>query len=119
VKLADVNLLVALSDESHPHFTSAVAWRKKNRLATCPITELGVVRVMMILGASPEDALQHLANVKADADFIPCDAPGSVLAGKVTSHKQTTDVYLVELAARHKGKLCTLDMGIKGAELVK
>jgi len=119
VKLADVNLLVALSDESHPHFEAATRWRQQHRLTTCPITELGVVRVMMVLGSSAVDAFKHLEAIKANADFIPCDVPGSVITGDVTHHKQTTDAYLLALAKKHRGTLCTLDTGIKGAELVK
>ena len=116
--LPDVNLLVALSDAEHDDHAKAKAWSKGKRLTTCPITELGLVRVSMQLGASAEDALKQLTDLKVDADFIPCDAPAEVLAGKVTGHRQTTDVYLGELAKAHKGKLYTLDGGIKGAEPV-
>jgi len=119
VKLADVSLLVAMSDAGHPQFAAAEGWAKANQFATCPITEIGLVRVMIQLGSNVSDALTHLENIKKRADFIPCDVPGSVLAGKVTGHKQTTDVYLRELAAAHQGKLYTLDAGIKGAELVQ
>ena len=119
MKLADVNLLVASAFEAHPHHAPALAWRKQHRLTTCPITELGMVRVLLQLGAQLDEAFAHLENLRKTSDFVPCDVPGSAIAGKVTGHKQTTDAYLVELARKHKGTLCTFDTGIKGAETVK
>jgi len=56
--------------------------------------------------------------VKTGAKFIPCDEPVSIIAGKIKSHKQTTDAYLLALAREHSLALCTFDAGIKGAELV-
>ena len=119
MKLADVNLLVAMCDQTHTHHALAAQWRKNNRFATCPITELGLVRVLIATGLPAPDAFPQLESIKSGADFIPCDIPASVINGHVTGHKQTTDAYLVELARKHKGTLCTLDTGIKGAELVK
>jgi predicted nucleic acid-binding protein len=118
VKLADVNLLIALADTSHTHHTIAKNWRSKNRLTTCPITELGVVRVLIATGLPASDAFTALTDIKKHAEFVVCDLEVSELAGKVTGHRQTTDAYLLELAKAHKGKLYTLDTGIKGAELV-
>lgn len=118
MKLADVSLLVAMSDAMHTQHALADRWRKENEFATCPITELGLVRVLMATGTEAEDAFAQLASVKKKAGFVPCDAPGSVIAGKVTGHKQTTDAYLLELARLHKSTLHTLDAGIKGAVLV-
>lgn len=119
MKLADVNLLVAMAFAPHPHHAAAATWRKKHRFATCPITELGMVRVLMQLGADAGDAMKFLESVKADADFVPCDVPATVLDGAVTHHRHTTDVYLLALARAHKLTLATFDAGIKGAELVK
>lgn len=112
MNLADVNLLIALADVSHTHPTTAKSWRSKNRLTTCPITELGLVRVLIAIGLSAKDAFTALADIKGDADFISCDLSGSDIAGKVIGHRQTTDAYLLELAKSHKGKLYTLDTGI-------
>lgn len=119
MKLADVNLLVAIAHTMHPHNAAALAWQKQHRITTCPITELGLVRVLMQLGLPADDAMTQLKTMKKHADFVPCDVPGSAIAGKVTGHKQTTDAYLLELARKHKGTLCTFDTGIKGAETVK
>lgn len=118
IKLPDVNLLVAMSKPEHPHYDKATAWRTANEFATCPITELGLVRVLMQLGAAPDEALAQLASLKKRAAFIPADESAEVIAGKLKSHRQTTDAYLLALAAAHKITLCTFDEGIKGAELV-
>jgi predicted nucleic acid-binding protein len=118
-KLPDVNVLVALSYSAHPHHSHAVAWHKENPgFATCPVTELGLIRVLMQLGALAEEAFDHLCKVKSSAKFIPCDEPAAIIAGKIKSHKQTTDAYLLALAKEHSLALCTFDAGIKGAELV-
>ena len=118
-KLPDVNLLVAMSKPEHPHHQRASAWRKANaRFATCAITEVGLVRVLMQLGTAPQDAFAQLENVTRQSQFIPCDLSVLDVAGQVKSHRQTTHTYLAALAKSHKLTLCTFDEGIKGAELV-
>lgn len=122
MKFPDVNLPVAMSDTAHVHHAPADAWRKANpKFATCPITELGLVRILMQIGADDATAQTHLANLIKNnrAKLIPCDQSADVIAGKVKSHRQTTDAYLSHLAAAHKLTLCTFDGGIKGAEKVK
>ena len=116
--LLDVNALIALLWPSHGHHARAVAWVAGKKIALCPITELGFVRVATspAFGATMTDAR------KALADFIQDDAPGFVAAdaraldGKTaTNSKSTTDFYLANLAAAHGLKLATFDVGINHA----
>jgi toxin-antitoxin system PIN domain toxin len=112
VKLPDVNLLVAASYQDHEHHAAAAAWLKRNPgFATCPVTELGLVRVLMQLGASPEDAFNRLAEFIGDnrRQLVPADVSASAIAGRVTGHRQTTDEYLAALAAEHRLTLATFD----------
>jgi predicted nucleic acid-binding protein len=122
VKFPDVNVLVAMSDPQHGLYAVASQWRQQNpQFATCAITELGLVRILMALGADETTAQDQLSTIikKHRALFIPCDESASVIVGKITGHKQVTDAYLLELARKHKLTLATLDGGIKGAELVR
>ena len=53
--LLDVNVLIALSDEDHVFNERAHAWLEKNapaKIATCPLTENGLVRVLSNPGYS-------------------------------------------------------------------
>ena len=47
--LLDVNVLIALLDQAHPHHDTALTWLRANirhGWASCPITQNGVVRIM-------------------------------------------------------------------------
>ena len=47
--LLDVNVLIALLDQAHPHHGIATAWLKANirhGWASCPITQNGCIRIM-------------------------------------------------------------------------
>ena len=47
--LFDVNVLIALLDQAHPHHDAAAAWLPANinsGWASCPITQNGCVRIM-------------------------------------------------------------------------
>jgi toxin-antitoxin system PIN domain toxin len=122
VKFPDVNLLVAMSMPAHPQHAQADAWRKANTsFATCPLTELGLVRVLMQTGAAEEDAHAQLQTIvqKHRKKLVPCDLSATVIAGQASGHRATTDAYLLALARAHKLTLCTFDTGIKGAETLK
>ena len=43
--LLDIAPLLALLWESHEHHQRAMAWLSKGRLATCPLTEIGFLRI--------------------------------------------------------------------------
>ena len=117
MKLPDVNVLVAWAVADHVHHALAADWvRKASRFGTCPITELGLVRVLMQLGAAAADAYVVLDTVvrRHRERLIPADVSASVTSGKVEGHRQTTDVYLVELARAHKLVVVTFDRTLAG-----
>ncbi len=60
--LPDANLLVAFTWENHQHKLAAEKFfQKYPKVATCPITELALVRVWMQKGASGADADKALS----------------------------------------------------------
>jgi len=123
--LLDVNVLIALLDQAHPHHDAALDWLKANAKhgwASCPITQNGCIRIMSQAaypGARPvariilrlSDALNHSAHV-----FWPDDASITdtkiVDATRVHGARQITDTYLLALAVRHAGRLVSFDAGI-------
>ncbi len=119
--MPDVNLLVAMSWPEHSHHQLATEWRERNpTFYTCALTELGVLRVLISIGAPVPMAEDQLATViKHRKALLPCDLSADVLRGKIRGHKQVTDSYLLEVARKNGVKLATLDGGIKGAELVR
>jgi toxin-antitoxin system PIN domain toxin len=132
--LLDVNVLVALLDSAHAFSTKAYEWldTQPRQIATCPIVENGVVRVMSSPGysathrATPIQVAQALQSMTGQLDhqFWPDDA--SILdekafdVGRLHGHRQITDAYLLALAVRHRGGLATFDAavplsGVRGA----
>jgi predicted nucleic acid-binding protein len=119
--MPDVNLLVASADPSHTLHGRAIGWLNANTpVATCALTELGMLRILIRLGTPVKKAEIYLAYlIKTHRKmFIPCDLSADALAGLIAGHQQVTDRYLVELCARHNVKLATLDKSIPGAHLV-
>lgn len=62
IHLLDVSTLIALIWPSHVHHSQASAWRQDKKLALCPITELGFIRVSTspAFNAAMPDARQAL-----------------------------------------------------------
>jgi uncharacterized protein len=123
--LLDVNVLIALLDQAHPHHGAASEWlgaNIKQGWASCPITQNGCVRIMSQAsypGARPvaqilerlRDALGHPAHQFWPDDLSIADAQ-AVDGGRVHGARQITDTYLLALAVRHGGRLATFDSGI-------
>jgi uncharacterized protein len=121
--LLDVNVLVALLDEGHVHhaLVQALFDRSGLKIATCALTENGVLRVMNLpnyseYGPAGFNAVRgQLERLSQDFDhqFWPCDlslrAASHVNWNRVMGHNQITDVYLLALAVKHGGTLATLD----------
>jgi toxin-antitoxin system PIN domain toxin len=122
--LLDVNVLIALSWKTHPHYAAARAWfkaRPVRRWATCPMTECGYVRLSsnprLVQGAaSVREAVESLRRLRAGTahefwldDASLADEP---LFERLRGHQQVTDAYLLALAARRKGKLATFDQAL-------
>lgn len=116
--LLDVNVLLAAIWQQHPDFSKADAWLAGRQVATCPLSELGFLRVSTAPKALNADmaASRQLLRAfleKHQAEFIPADLP----ALKATPRKseEVTDLYLAELAASNGMKLATFDGRIKHA----
>ncbi len=110
--LPDANLLVAFTWQNHQHKKAAEKFfQKYPRVATCPITELALVRVWMQKGASGADADKALNDFvsKYRSRLIPDDLSATAIAGLNQGHRETTDSYLAMLAQRHGIKLATLE----------
>jgi predicted nucleic acid-binding protein len=124
--LLDVNALLALAHEDHADHEKASVWYKETAGAasaflSCPITELGFLRVSMQAGLSRNlDAAQDTLSCMKKSSRIPFDfVPDSVAVDKLPPYVRTpaqwTDGYLLQLAKANGAKLATLDSGIPGA----
>ncbi|MHB2008986.1 MAG: TA system VapC family ribonuclease toxin, partial [Acidobacteriaceae bacterium] len=129
--LPDVNVLIALSDDTHEGHQSASKWfkaRGANEWILCPLTEAGFVR----LSAAPhvgnkemKDAIALLREMgqlpgyrywPVTETWLNLVKPFSL---RLHGYKQVTDAYLLGLAIKQNGVLVTLDQHIKalaGAE---
>ena len=125
--LLDVNVVIALLDPDHAFHERAHKWwaaSSRSGLASCPVTENGIVRIMSNPGYSrgarftPGDLISRLRRFvrQTDHEFWPDDISlrdESVFAAeRIHGSRQVTDLYLLALAARHNGRLATFDTGI-------
>lgn len=118
-----MNVWIALLDEAHVHHAQALAFvkRRKVKIATCPLTENGVIRILNLPGYSKhgpagfEPVKQKLQQICADLDHefwpdsLSLRTETKVNWSRVLGHNQITDVYLLALALANKGCLVTLD----------
>lgn len=121
--LLDVNVWVALLDEAHVFHTQALAFieRPALKMATCPLVENGVIRVLNLPGYSKfgpvgfEPVSQKLGAICAELDHkfwpdgVSLRTAGVVNWPRVMGHNQITDAYLLALAVSNQGCLATLD----------
>jgi uncharacterized protein len=131
--LLDVNVLLAMRYGDHVHNERVNRWvaqlaaeygRDRAIFATCPITELGFVRVSSGKAAYAESvdaARADLEDLKASTGMllIPDDLPSRHLPMWVRKSEQTTDGYLLALAKAHDGCLATLDRFIPGSVFIR
>ena len=124
--LLDINVLVALFAPEHVHHELAHDWFADNEhhgWATCPITQNGFVRVAAQLRPGdvsfrPETAARHLARFCTSdhhhfwADAISLLDPKRFRPEFIGGPRQVTDVYLLALARKMRGRLVTFDAGI-------
>jgi toxin-antitoxin system PIN domain toxin len=124
--LLDVNVLVALFDADHVHHDLAHDWFADNRSegwATCAVTENGLIRIL----ANPRYGspvagiplmVERLRKFRASGghQFWSDDvslADTSIFApAPIKGHRQITDVYLLGLAVKKRGRLATFDRTI-------
>ncbi|HSY18266.1 MAG TPA: PIN domain-containing protein [Candidatus Acidoferrales bacterium] len=111
--LLDVSTLIALLLDDHVHNKKVTAWAAGKKLAICPLSELGFLRVAMkAYNATPDQSRRLLKSFK-DIDrpqFVPADI--SALEGDpFPSAGKSTDWYIANLAQKHGMKWATLDKG--------
>ncbi len=130
--LLDVNALLALAYEEHVHHARVDAWASKVEaelgtdhvvFSTCPITELGLLRVASgkaghAVSVDAARADLRVLKSKWNMVFIPDDVHTHDLPAWVGKSPQTTDGYLLALAKSHGGYLATLDRFIPDATLI-
>lgn len=124
--LLDANVWIALLDDAHVHSVAANALleRPDLRIATCPMLENAVIRILNLpaYGRIGPFGLarvrDQIARVCGDLDheFWPDDISlrdaRLVNFDRVRGHNQITDLYLLALAVQHDGSLVTFDQGI-------
>lgn len=129
--LLDVNALVALGFLHHEFHQRVAFWLRTlaskgtGELATCAITELGFVRVLVHAsqyGLTVSQARSLLLRLKSGRaipfTFLSDDQDISRLPEWVKFPKQITDGHLVNVARANGALLATLDRGIAGAVLI-
>ncbi len=125
--LLDVNLLLTLHDPQHPNYRRASEWfrlRGAAHFATCPMTQTALVRLLMqglpglaaLERQEAHHALRHLTEHSGHI-FWP-DLPAyldatNTVSRRMQGHRQVSDAYLLGLAVHNRGKLATLDRGIR------
>jgi len=125
IEFPDVNVLLALHVAAHQFHTAAATWLAQvEAFATTPITEAGLVRLLLqprFTGSelSATEALGILRRLKAQPHtaFIP-DASAldtSHFSYALTGPKQVTDIHLLDLARSRGGRLVTFDAKITAA----
>jgi predicted nucleic acid-binding protein len=114
--LLDVNILIAAVWRDHQDQARVERWLRGKQTATCPISELGFLRISsgetFPFRAEPQlcsDALSEFLR-KHRCRFIPDDFSPQRIAAQ--SSREFTDLYLAELAEQHRMKLATLDTRI-------
>lgn len=127
VYLLDVNALVALGFSPHQFHHRVATWlgSRDLPLATCPITELGFVRVLAqapaysLTIAEARELLQRLKRTRNFRfTFTHDDQDVSRLPSWVKSAKQLTDAHLSGLARANAAVLATLDEKIPNSYLI-
>lgn len=121
--LLDTNVLIALLWPSHEHHAVAMQWFARHRAkgwATCPVTEMGFVRIVSNPAFSrdaltPRGAMGVLAANTAAKDHLfwrdelPLAETVAFAGTRLAGHQQVTDAYLLGLAIHRGGMLATLD----------
>jgi toxin-antitoxin system PIN domain toxin len=124
--LLDVNALLALGwqeHEAHAVVVERLSARPAPAWATCSITQLGFIRLSSTAGIfaqalTPRQAHAALAALCRDARHRYVGEHPSVLDidfSMLQGPRQTTDLYLVALAHRHRLRLLTLDSRLANA----
>jgi hypothetical protein len=126
--LLDVNALVALGLMQHEFHDRVTLWVKRESaasLATCPITELGFVRVLAqapacgFTVAQGRALLLRMKQARNSRFTFVADAQDIAhLPGWVRAPKQITASHLARLATASGATLATLDESIPGSYVI-
>jgi uncharacterized protein len=129
IRLLDANVLIAAVVVDHVHHAAAERALASDDVpfATCPLTELALLRFLVRERTPAEQASAVLEAVFRHPRHRawPADIPAiDVRWGTVQGHRQVTDAYLAALAHARGGRLLTLDHGLAAvhpevAELVE
>jgi toxin-antitoxin system PIN domain toxin len=118
--LLDVNVLLALAWPNHQFHAAAIraVGTKRNRWATCALTQLGFLRLSSNPAAiadakSPAECSALLEAMVSDSQHVYLDrlpsVAGSMIAHGLLGHYQVTDAYLLHLAREHEAVFMTFD----------
>ena len=123
--LLDVNVLIALHDRDHVHHERAAKWLESNikhGWASCPLTQNGCLRVMSQAGYSSPQPLAGLVTMLQRStetkfhelwgDDISILDAARFNHSHIHSPRQLTDLYLLGLAVKNKGRLASFDQRI-------
>jgi uncharacterized protein len=125
--ILDVNVVIALLDPDHAFHERAHAWWADHEhagWASCPLTENGVVRIMSHPSYSPSThftVAELVARLRTFvehtdhefwADEVSIRDATAVVADRIHGGRQVTDLYMLALAVRHRGRLATFDQSI-------
>ena len=115
--LLDANILIALLVADHVHHDAADRWlgTVNGKIATCPVTEGSLVRLLIREGQPAETAKTILSLLAEDPrhEFWPDGLSYRDVSMKgVVGHRQVTDAYLAHLARTRPGRLATFDSGL-------
>ncbi len=123
--LLDVNVLIALFAADHVHHDIAHDWFADNRRhgwASCALTQNGFLRVLTNVrsGVDSDQAtifasLRTLCSTKEHVFWQDAVSllDESLFAGDVlVSHRHITDIYLLALATKMRGRLAIFDKHI-------
>lgn len=115
--LLDANVLIALIVDDHVHHDAAEQWLagEADSIATCPITQGSLVRLLLREGQSAQTAATVISSlmVQPRHEFWPDDVAFDVVAlDGVIGHRQVTDAYLAHLARARGSRLATFDQGL-------
>ena len=121
-----MNVLIALLDDAHVFSRRANEWldAAPRRIATCPIVENGVIRIMSAPSyssthrATPEQvadglrALTEAVDHEFWADDVSMLDETLVDFSRLHGHRQVTDAYLLALAVRQGGAIASFDLAL-------
>lgn len=128
VRLLDVNLLVALAWPHHVRYSDAQRWFatiRSDGWATTPMTEAGLARLSMnplVAGGTTRwsavlDLIGRIRQTNGHHGWTHDNLTEDpvVVRSRIVGHRQVTDVLLAAVAARHGGRLATIDSGVSEA----